>query len=140
MEPPVVLFANIAAVSDLPPAEAVNGLLLPVEKEALAGLRRRELRYQLIDVSRRVEPYTEAEAKFKLEGHKALAFVGRDAFTRNEDVKRGVIPRSYMDTILRGVSFWERRFAGFESDFHASTIIPPGAEIASLERVDLSST
>ena len=134
--PPIVLFANMAAIPEAS-HRPVNGVLVPVEDDELSRLRKRELRYHLVDITEHFEPYAEAREQLKLRRYRASGFVGREVFTQEEDVKRGVIPRSYMDTVLRGVSFWEERARGFEGDYHASTIIPPETEITPLRRVDL---
>ena len=135
--PPVVLFLNLSCAPEAGPERAANGILVPVSEGDRSRLRRREGRYREVDVSDCVEPCPGPLEGFEPRRHEVIAFVGRDAFTRAEEVGRGVIQRSYLDTVVRGVLFWEERFPGFEAGFRASTRIPSGAELMSLRRVDL---
>ncbi len=130
--PPVVLLANLARETGTRSKSAANGILVPVSAADLERLRRRKLRYRELDVSARIQPYAGFEGGWEQGRSRAFAFVGRADFTRSEIVKRGVIQRSYLDEVLRGVSVWERRFPGFEADFHASTVIPPQNRVVSL--------
>ena len=128
--PPVVLFLNLVKLPAPRPEDAVDGLLVPVDGAALARLRRREGRYRDVDVSASVELHPESSVRFKAGRDKALAFVGRGEFTREEEVRRGVIARSYVDTLLRGMEYWDKRYPGFEAGFRSSARLPSEAEPA----------
>ncbi len=135
--PPAVLFLNLVEAPGRRSEGAVNGVLVPVDGPGLTKLRRREGRYREVDVSDRLEPHPEVEMGFDAGRHEAVAFVGREAFTRERQVRHAVIPRSYVSTLLRAVSYWEERYPGFEAAFRASTKMPGDAELVSLRRVDL---
>ena len=130
--PPFVLLANLAKETGTRSKSAANGILVPVSAADLERLRRRKLRYRELNVSRRIEPYEGFEGGWEPSCSRAFAFMGKTDFTRPDLVKRGVIQRSYLDEVLRGVAIWERRFGGFEADFHSSTVIPPQEKVVPL--------
>ena len=78
----------------------------------MSRLKKRELRYDLVDVTDKTELYDSADRpKFSV-----TTFLGRGEFKQPDNVARGVVPKSYMDSILVGVSFWEERCSGFADD------------------------
>lgn len=119
---------------DLVPAPGckVNGVCVPVDEAALGMLARRERRYTTVEVTDRVTPYPGGEAPVG----NVVAFVGRPEFTRPEHIDQGVVPRDYVETILRGASHWESVCGGFEEDLRASTDLPPAERLRDLTRVD----
>ena len=127
--PPVVLVVNLSVSTSV---TAVNGILVPVDVGELSRLRNRELRYDLINVSAKTELYASSERP-RLS---VSTFVARDEFTQPADVARGLVPKSYMDSVLAGVSFWDERCSGFADDFQKSTVPMPEEKIAILDRVD----
>lgn len=126
--PPVVLFANLSRAG----SEAlVNGVLIPVRPTGLAALRRRELRYEAVDVTRAVRPEAAGGARAQV-----VAFVGRPQFTQPQAARRGVVPSDYLATIAAGVGRWERQAPGFRADFEASTRLPDPRVVVALRRVE----
>ena len=120
--PDVVLFVNLedkikASVELL----AANGILIPVTGGCLKRLARRELRYEARDVTNRVGLYSRSHKLKRADLGIVYAFVGREEFTRPEDVRRGVISLDYNRTIERGVTHWGALIAGFEADYKRST-------------------
>lgn len=128
--PPFVLFCDVVRA----PRGMVNGIVIPVGDEQLQELRRRELRYEVAEVSGRVvDPSAERKPP-----EPCVTFVGRPEFTVARDVERGVVPRAYLDSVLRGVDYWERRLPGFATEFRRSTELPSWARVVDLRRVDLA--
>lgn len=126
--PGYVVFADLVPA----PGRTVNGVCVPVDDAALGALARRERRYTTREITDGIAPYPGCD----LPAGTVVAFVGREEFTRDEDVERGVVPRRYVDTILRGASYWASVCDGFEEDLRASTDLPPPARIMDLTRVD----
>ncbi len=129
--PPFVLFANVVAGAG--DASQVNGVLVPMGDGELERLRQRELRYGLVDVTDAVR------FRSALPTHsqgRVGVFVGRPAFTRPEDVARGVVAAAYRRRIERGVAFWEARWPGFLRGYSDSTDSDPTLAVVELRRVD----
>jgi cation transport regulator ChaC len=131
--PPFVLFSNINPHPMATDTNAVNGVLIPVTQPELTNLKKRELRYSLIEITSSVELY---DRQLRLrDDARVLAFSGREVFSHPSDVERGCIPQRYIKTILEGVSFWDKKCAGFAQDFHASTTTTKAKKIVDLRRV-----
>lgn len=128
--PPFVLFADVYRVGG---PTAVNGICVPVATEQLTLLGARELRYNTVDVSDRIRPYS-GRAGADLD--RVLMFLGKPAFTRPNDVQRGVVPESYLDAMENGALFWETHYPGFHIDFVSSTDWPEQQQIVPLTRVN----
>lgn len=120
--PPAVLMCNLRHA----PRGSVNGVLIPVDDEALNLLRARELRYDVVDLSHAVTPYPGSWGN--LAG--VLGFVGKPEFLGTD----GVAARTYIDTIHRGAAHWDAHVDGFLPELLASTQMPE--QIVDLERVD----
>ena len=126
--------AAAIAFLDLEPARgtAVNGGLLPVDKDALAALDTRERQYRRVEVSEDIDPPPAAG------DGPVWTYVGRDAGRRRvADGRRGagvvLVQRAYVDLV-------EAAFARLGDDalrdYRASTEPPPFA-VAELARIDL---
>lgn len=128
--PGAVLFANLRSHAAAPP---VNGVLVPVGAIDLARLRKRERRYELVELRHGVRPYP----PWSLRRARILAFVGRPRFTGSASAERGVVASEYFDSIMEGVRDWDIRCPGFGADFAASTRAPDQGRVVPLRRVDL---
>lgn len=129
-EPPErVLLCNIR------PSEhyAVNGVCIPVDDDALALLRTRERRYDLVDITARVVPFP---AQGVASMGPVFAFVGSAQFTGAHAVG-GIASRAYLDTIITGAKYWDVAAPEFYHLAMASTEFPQSSSIASLKRIDL---
>ena len=127
--PPYVLFANVVrGRSD----EGTNGVLIPLGPGDLTALTNRERRYELIDVTPRVELLGQTEAV----PQSVVTFVGRSEFTDPTCTARGVLSRDYLDTIDDGVRFWDQRYPGFAQAHQTATRVNPATPIRHLTRVD----
>lgn len=124
--PARVLFANV-----VPGAGDVNGICIPVDAEQLQLLRARERRYSCVELPA-VASYP---GQVAIAGP-VLTFIGKASYTRGADVRLGVVARSYLDSVVNGARFWDRRQPGFWADFQASTDHPPPERTADLRRVD----
>jgi hypothetical protein len=119
---------------------STNGICIPVAAAELERLQDRERRYRLWEVSAVAHPFAAQPASAPTPGasvgfeDRVLTFVGADDFTREPDVAAGVVARSYLDTIRRGVRFWDRRVPGFAARFDRSTEPPP--RVRALRRID----
>lgn len=124
--PPVVLFWGLDATA----GATANGVCIPVDEPSLEALVDRERRYDLVDVSHRVEAYA---------GHAidrpVHAFIGKPEH-RHPARAAGVVPRAYLDDTLAGVAHWDARTPGFAADFAAHTRMPAAARVRALTRVD----
>lgn len=130
--PPVALFADLVA-SQTAAAVPPNGICLPVDAGALQSLRRRELRYQVQDLTGRIEPYDSGNSRLLTE---VITFVGRAEFCAPADIATGLVPAAYLDSVTRGARFWDRVVPGFLDDFRATTQLPPADRIQHLTRID----
>lgn len=83
--PAVVLFCDIRPA----PRQRVNGICVPLDDIALETLRRRELRYDLADVTELTSPYP--ATRRGLPG-RVVTFIGKERFTRPDDVRRAWCP------------------------------------------------
>ena len=128
VRPPVVLFVNLRPSRD---GHVVNGVLVPVSAAQLEALRRRELRYDVVDVTGAVHG-----ADRRTVGREVVAFVGRTEFTQAVSVAQGVVAHDYLATITAGVEHWDVRCPGFKAQFEASTRVPSSQQIVALRRVD----
>ena len=124
--PRTVLFANLKHH----PRRATNGLCVPVDEHDLRRLRRRELRYDLQELTGTVTPYEGCGTVDR----PVVAFLGKPAFTDPDRVPGGVVPMAYLRLIESGARHWSGRCPGFLSDYHASTRPPRRTE--SLLRID----
>lgn len=129
--PEHVLFANLRPCSG---TATVNGILLPVDSDDLDALRNRERRYDLAEVGAHVRPYQ----NWRMRQVRVFTFVGRSGFTHPASVARGVVPSSYLGTIMEGVGEWDSRCPGFGADFAASTQHPAAERVVPLRRLDLT--
>lgn len=120
LRPPFVLFANLTAS-----AGYANGVCIPVSAADLATLADRERRYAPVDVTGLIDPYP----GWSLPPGEVLAFLGRPQFRGSA----GVVPASYIRSVLDGGAHWDAVCPGFLQDLH-STI--PTAPTAELRRVD----
>ncbi len=128
-----MLFSNITPHDLATNANPVNGVLIPVSHRELERLKRRERRYDLVEVTACVALY---DRKVRLsDDAQVFAFSGRQVFSHPSDVERGCIPQSYLNRIQDGVTFWDKRCRGFEKDFHASTTLTKASDIVDLRLV-----
>lgn len=128
---PRILFANLEPA----PATAANGILLPVSRAGLDRLRRRELRYDAVDVTARVRLWDGGRPSLPV-----IAFIGKPEFTRPADVAAGLVPFAYLEAIRAGVRFWDSRARGFAAAYAVSTREPPPERVRSLTRFDRTAT
>lgn len=127
--PPTVLFANVVPSSD---GHAANGVLVPLGPGDLSLLVDRERRYEVVDVTESIsllDPSASAPTS-------VCTFVGRERFTRADDVGHGVLSREYLEAIASGVQHWGRAFPGFVNDFRSSTQLPRRIPVRNLVRVN----
>lgn len=129
--PPFVLFANLVARAS--EASRVNGVLVPVGAGDLERLRRRELRYDLIEASGVARPPAAPAGPGPV---RVGVFVGKPAFTRPQDLARGVVAAAYRRRIEEGVAFWEARCPGFRRGYTDSTELSAALRTVELRRVD----
>jgi hypothetical protein len=127
--PDVVLFCDIRPA----PRQEVNGICLPLDEVALEALRRRELRYDLADVTELTSPYPAARAT--LSG-RIVTFVGKERFTRPADVIRGVVPAEYLESVEGGAAYWDQRYPGFADDYRETTESLDPSRVVTLTRID----
>jgi hypothetical protein len=127
--PDVVLFCDIQPA----PRQRVNGICLPLDEIALEALRRRELRYDLADVTELTLAYPATHAR--LSGP-VVTFMGKSRFTRPGDVDRGVVSADYLETVEGGAAYWDQRYPGFADDYRATTVSPDPSRVVALTRVD----
>ena len=127
VRPPIILFC------DMPRDQNgwLNGVCVPVDNLGIASLKRRELRYDFVEVTDRVAAYDSSRMSAP-----TFAFIGADRYTAPEDLARGVLPQNYLDTVREGATSWESRCPGFLADFDATTQLPGKPRIADLRRVD----
>jgi len=126
--PDVVLFCDIRPT----PRQRVNGICLPLDEIALEALRRRELRYDLVDVTELTSAYPAAHAG--LSGP-VVTFIGKSRFTRPDDVARGMVSADYLETVEGGAAYWDQRYPGFADDYRATTVSPDPTRVVPLTRV-----
>lgn len=127
--PAVVLFCDIRPAA----RRQVNGICLPLDDVALEALRRRELRYDLVDVTSLTSPYPAARAD--LSG-RVVTFIGKRQFTQPDDVARGVVSDEYLGTVEGGATYWDQRYPGFADDYRETTESPDRSRVVRLTRVD----
>jgi hypothetical protein len=123
----------IVLLCDIPRAEGrwLNGVCVPVDDQGIAALERRELRYELFDVTARTTGYFRGKTLDQV-----VAFVGAEKFTRAADIEGGVLHDEYLETIQSGARHWESVCRGFYDDFVESTVLPAPSQIRPLKRVD----
>lgn len=122
-----VLFCDMPAHQ----TEWLNGVCIPVDDASMAALVKRELRYDLVDITERVSSYSPRQHFSPV-----YAFIGRPKFTAPHDVADGVLQRDYFDTVCDGARYWELTSPGFFEDFQATTELPSPERIQALRRVD----
>lgn len=133
--PGVVLFCDLRPAPD----HRVNGVCVPIDETALDALRRRELRYDLIELTGPTVRYSAAPSgSIGPTGPSGpvLAFVGKSRFTRPGDVARGVVSAEYVRTVAAGAVHWDRRYPGFADDYREMTVPPDPSRVVPLTRVD----
>lgn len=120
---------------------AVDGVCVPVDAQALDALRRRERRYDLVELT----------ASVRFEGDRSpaqgvgdgttpvLGFIGKPEFRRPADVARGVVAADYLASVIRGARYWQRGAAGKSRDADdpwRGTLLPDPTRVRDLRRVD----
>lgn len=115
---------------------AVNGVCIPVREAGLAGLERREHRYDLREVTDLVSEYPQNLA---LTGP-VVTFIGKPEFTATRaggpPSPGAIAARSYLHTLTSGAKYWDAAAPEFYHLTMASTLFPPPAPIADLIRTD----
>lgn len=81
--PPFVLFVNVRASTAF--STPVNSVLVPVADDESSKLEQRERRYNVMDVTDEIEVCS----SFAMRRYPVTAFLGREEFTRPDDVARG---------------------------------------------------
>jgi gamma-glutamyl AIG2-like cyclotransferase len=123
---PNVYVAFLDIVED--PGTVINGVLAPVDPEALADLDRRERNYDRIDVTAAIDSPPDG---------RVWAYAGspdgRDRLQAGIVAGTAVVQRSYLDHVCAGF----RRLGDPEYDHFVATTELDSLPLADLERVDI---
>lgn len=116
------------------PGEAVNGVLVPVDRERLRALDRRERNYRRREVTSAIEPPRAGGPT----PARVWTYFGRPGacrrFEQGMSAGRAVVDRAYLDGVLRGFAALA---ADASAEFERSTD-PHGCRVLELTRVDLA--
>jgi cation transport regulator ChaC len=116
------------------PGEAVNGMLVPVDRERLRALDRRERNYRRREVTSAIE-LSRAEGARPA---RVWTYFGRAEacrrFQEGMSAGRAVVDKGYLDGVLRGFAALA---ADASAEFERSTE-PHGCRVLELTRVDLA--
>jgi gamma-glutamylcyclotransferase (GGCT)/AIG2-like uncharacterized protein YtfP len=112
------------------PACAVNGVVFPVEEEALAALDERERNYERREVTGRLSAAPSGSRLWAYFGRPAA----RERFERGRSTGTAVVSRAYRDGVRNGFA---QLGDGELCQFAASTDVP-GVPVLDLTRVELA--